>query len=296
MFAGNSGETRSLKPGKKAWSISLAGLTAGSIFGTAAWFLLFTTCQGLALISIGRFDNTSPRPDQPTQVNWIEEPQVLAERMKSLGFAKSVAERAKLPEIATLLPARQYGGGSALSVRSLRDTNLIEIKVNAKNPATAHAAIEAIVEELVSEHTKRMAPLLRDAALRLQSLNDLATDARKSRDRLTKQLEELPPDGQNVQQSSTLLALKSTADNNLAAIEKTALEVETALSGQSIRNTRVIQAATVITPKLSSLFQTILLSAVAGLILAFLCLQTRPHTNRIEGRGTEDAASRPVSS
>ena len=296
MFASKIGEKASLKPQEKTLFILLAGLLAGSVFGTAIWFLVFTSSQGLALVSIGRFDNTSPKPDQPTQVNWIEEPQVVVERMKSQSFAKLVAERAKLPEIATLLPAKQYGGNGALSARSLRDPNLLEIKVITTNPDTARAAIEAILEELISEHTKRTEPLLRDTALRLQSLNNLEDEVQKSHDRLTKILDELTPDVQNAQQSLTLLALKSVSDSNLAAIEKTTLEVETTLLSLSTRNTRVIQAGVVSTPNMASFYQTIVLSSIAGFILAFLFLQIRPQPSRIEGYGTDDTDSRPARS
>jgi hypothetical protein len=293
MYANNLKQGISL-PQKKASLILLAGVIAGSIFGSVVWFLLFTNSQGFALVSIGRFDNTSPRPDQPSQANWIEEPQVVVERMKSQNFARSVAERTLLPDIATLLPAKQYGGSGALNVRSLRDPNLLEIKVNIKNPDTARAAIEAVVEELVSEHVKKVEPLLREVTLKLQSFNDLAADARKSHDRLTKLFESLPLDNPNAQQFLTLLALKSVADSNLAAVEKTALDVATVLSSQSTRNTRIIQAPAVSTPKMSSLYQTMALSAAAGLILAFLYLQTRHQAYHLDERGKDDADSQQV--
>jgi hypothetical protein len=281
----------SLKPQRKApFVISLAGLIAGSLFGLAAWLLLFSNSQGLAVVSIGRFDNTSPRPDQPTQVNWVEEPQVVVERMKSQSFAKSVAERAQQPELATLLPAKQYGGSGALNVRSLRDPNLLEIKISSKDPNTVRAAIEAVVAELISEHTTRVEPLLSEIALKLQSIKDLAADARKSHDQLTKLLDASPRD-ENAQQTLTLLALKSVADSNLAALEKTTLEVEVASSGQATRNTRVIQPPSISTPKISSLFQTMVLAGLAGIIFAILYLQSRPRSYQND---PDEANSRPV--
>jgi hypothetical protein len=296
MLASSSRAGSSLKAQRKAsFIILLGGLIAGALFGLAAWLLLFTNSQGFSLVSIGRFDNTSPRPDQPTQANWVEDPQVVVERMKSQGFAKSVAERAQQPELATLLPAKQYGGSGALNVRSLRDPSLLEIKISSKDPNTVRTAIEAVVAELISEHTTRVEPLLRDAALKLQSLKDLAADARKSHDQLTKLLDASPRD-ENAQQALTLLALKSVADSNLATLEKATLEVETASSGRAARNTRVIQAPTISTPKISSLFQTMVLAALAGIIFAILYLQLRPRSYQNKIFEPDEASSPPVHS
>lgn len=298
MLASSSRAGSSLKSQRKvSFIILLGGPIAGALFGLAAWLLLFTNSQGFALVSIGRFDNTSPRSDQPTQANWIEEPQALVERMKSQSFAESVAERAQQPGLAVLLPAKQYGGSGALNVRSLRDPNLLEIKVSGKDPDIARTAIEAVVGELIGAHKRRVEPLLHEVGLKLQSLRDLAADARKSHDQLTKLLDALPRnENENAQQVLTLLALKSVADSNLATIEKATLEVETALASQSTRNTRVIQDPTVTTPKISSLFQTMALSALGGIIFAILYLQLRPRSYQSKIHEPDEANSPPVHS
>jgi len=251
---------------KAATITLLAGAVVGSIIGLAAWSLLLTTSQAIAIVSIGRYD--------PTQFSLIEEPPALIERMKSSGFVTAAAARAGVPELSTLLRARQYGGDGALIARSPKDSNLVEIRISLAQPELAQKAINAVVEELIADHEAKTAPLIQNLQSTLTTLDKHASEMVKASDLITKRLTGPSQDGEAGQDSSALLSARALTETGLSALVKDEIELRILVS--NIRKTQVVAAPTVTTPKPASLYRIVAAGTLAGLLAALLLLQMVP--------------------
>jgi phosphoribosylformylglycinamidine (FGAM) synthase PurS component len=242
----------------------LAGAIVGSIMGIAAWTQFLASSQATAIVSIGRYDQST---------SWIEEPQAVIERIKSAEFASAVAARAGVADLATQLPSRQYGGNGALSVRNLRDLNILEIKINAADPEFAKKAITAAVDQLLAEHSAKIEPLIQDLDSRLKSLEGITAATTQSNDALTKRI------------VNGLLALfaRGASDAGLFAMVKEIGQLKMLVA--NIRRSRAITAPTVTTPNSASLYRIITAGAVAGFLFALLVLQIFPSFFRTSSLG-----------
>lgn len=248
----------------RAVTLIVAALT-GAAIGTAAWTQLFANSQAIAVVSIGKLDQFS---------GWIEEPQAVMERLKSRDFAVTVAARARDPQLAELLPSTQYGGGSALTVRSLRDVNLLEIKISAASPDTAKSAISASMDELVADHAARIAPLMDGIQSSLKSLDALAAESIRSTEVLSKRLSDASEAAGNSQEAVALVSTRSSAEVGLGALVKSLSELK--ILSSNIRPTRAVTSPSVTTPRAASLYRTIAAGALAGVLLGLLLLQIFP--------------------
>ena len=244
----------------------LAGAIAGAILGLAAWSLLLTTSQAIAIVGIGRYD--------PTQAALIEEPSSVIERVKSSTFVAAVAARARVPELATLLLARQYGGAGALIARSPKDTNLVEIRINSPQPELAQKAITAVVDELIADHEAKAAPLIQNLQSTLTVLDQHASEMVEASHSIAKRLGGSPAEGEAGQDSAALLSARALTETGLGALLKSAIELRMLTS--NIRTTQVVAAPTVTTPKAVSLFQIVAAGAIAGFLVGLLLLQIFP--------------------
>jgi hypothetical protein len=248
---------------KKVSFALLVTAIIGAIGAWVAWSQLFTTSQGLAIVSIGKFQGAS-----------IEEPQSFIERVKSPGFAAAVSGRAGVPELATLLPGAQYGGSAAISARSLRDPNLMEIRVNLPEPELALKAVSAAVDELIADHEAKIEPLIQDLRSDVEVLGRHASELVKNSDAIVKrpsgssQNEEAGKDG------SAVLSALALTESGLATVMREESQMRETLFG--IRKSEVVATPTVMTPKATSAYRTIAAGALAGLLVGLLLLQMFP--------------------
>ena len=260
----------------------LAGAIIGSLIGFAAWSLLFANSQAIAVVSVGRYDPGS----------LIEEPQAVIERIKSTGFASAAAARAGAPELSTLLPARQYGGSGALSVRSLRDVNLLEIRINMAHPELAQKAITAVVDELIAEHSAKIAPLTQNLESTLAALDTLTSEMIKSSDAISKRINGGFQSGEIGKDSTDLWSARALTESGLGGLVKSAGDLRVLVS--NVRKSRAITVPTVITPKASSLYQTVAAGTLSGLLIDLLLLQMFPDFFRTVRPGARTRRPAPV--
>jgi hypothetical protein len=255
---------------KKITITLLATAIFGSIVGLAAWSLLLTTSQAIAVVSIGRYDQTP--------YSLIEEPQAVIERIKSPNFVAAASARAGISELSTLLStllsARQYGGSGALTARSLRDVNLIEIRINLTQPELALKATTAVVDELIADHEAKTAPLIQNLQSALTVLEGHASEMIEASDTITKRVSGSSQNEEVAQNSTALLSARALTASGLAALVKNESELRGLLS--NIRKTQVVASPTVTTPKPTSLYQTVAAGTLAGLLAGLLLLQMFP--------------------
>jgi hypothetical protein len=246
---------------KKIAITLLVTAIVGFIAAFAVWSLTIATSQAIAIVSIGR--------DQAAA--FIEEPQAVIERIKSPGFANAVSARAGISELSTLLPARQYGGSGALAVRNLKDPNVIEIRINLPQPELAQKALNAVVDELIADHSEKTAPLIQILQSTLATLDKNASELVKSGDTIAKNISS---NGEISKDSMTLLIARAFTELGLVGVVKTENDLRVNLT--MIHRTQAIMVPTVITPKATSLYQTVAAGALAGLLAGLLLLQMLP--------------------
>lgn len=239
----------------------------GFIAAFAFWSLTTETSQAIAVVSIGNFG----RHDQ---FSLIEEPQAVIERIKSPSFVAAAAARAGISELSTLLTARQYGGNGALTARSLRDLNLIEIRINLAQPELALKAITAVVDELLADHEAKTAPLIQNLQSTLTTLDRHASEMIKASDAITKRVSGTSQNEVIGQDSTALLSALALTESGLGALVISESELRILIS--NIHRSQVIGVPTVITPKATSLYQSVAAGTLAGLLVGLLLLQMFP--------------------
>lgn len=258
-------------------------LLATSIFGLivalSVWSMLLATSQAIAVVSIGRFDQ-SP-------YSLIEEPQSVIERIKSPNFVAVVSARAGIPELSTLLPARQYGGSGALTARSLRDPNLIEIRISLPQQELALKATSAVVDELIAGHEAKTGPLIQTLQSALTVLDGRGSELIKASDTIAKRANGTTQNEEVDQNSSALLSARALTESGLSALVKNKNDLWILLS--NIRRSQVVASPTVTTPKASLLYQTVAAGTLAGLLAGLLLLQMFPGFFRTVRPGQEFA-------
>jgi hypothetical protein len=257
----------------KKVAISLAATSIiGFIVALTAWSLLFTASQAVAIVSIGRYDQT---PNA-----FIEEPQSVIERIRSPNFAAAVSARAGISELSTLLPGKQYGGGGAITARGLRDPNLIEIRINLPQPELALTATTAVVDELIANHEAKTLPLIQNLQSALTILDGHESEIVKASDSIAKHVSGLSQNEEADQNSSALLSARALTESGLSSLVKNKIDLEILLS--NIRRSQVIAVPTVTTTKASFLYQTLAVGTFAGLLAGLLLLQMFPDLFRTD--------------
>jgi hypothetical protein len=248
----------------------------GFIAAFAFWSLTMETSQAIAIVSIGRQDHEA----------FIEEPQVVIERIKSPGFATAAATRAGISELSTLLPAVQYGGGGALSARNLRDPSLIEIRINLPQRELAKKGINAVLDELIADHAAKIAPRIQNLQSSLTVLDNHVSELIKSSDMIAKTISS---NAEISQDNTGLLTARAFTDSGLSTLLKSESDLRRLLT--SIRRTEAITPPTVTSRRASSLYQIVAGGTLAGFLAGLLLLQMFPRFFRT-GR-TSLGVSRP---
>jgi hypothetical protein len=236
----------------------------GSSAALAASSQLLATSYAVAIVSIGKYDPSSS----------IEEPQSFIERVKSSSFAAAISGRAGIPELAMLLPAAQYGGSGAISARSLRDPNLIEIRVSLQEPELALKAVTAAVDELMADHEAKVAPLIQNLQSDVALLSRHASEMVKTSETVTKRASGASQNEEAGKDSTALLSALALTESGLAAL----INDESRMRGVlfDIRRSQVIAVPTVTTTKATSAYRIITAGALAGLLVGLLLLQLFP--------------------
>jgi hypothetical protein len=130
----------SLKTGAFYFSFALVG----AVIGLGSWYFQFSDFKAVKIIALDRIDI----PGVPTQ--YVIDPIILVETIKSQGFANKIAKRTGLPDLARILPAAVYGGQQALNVRNLSGNPLTAIELRLKMPTAemARKAMDAVADEI----------------------------------------------------------------------------------------------------------------------------------------------------
>ncbi|MBW5435835.1 hypothetical protein FXB41_13890 [Bradyrhizobium canariense] len=244
--------------------ILLVAALLGLFAGLAATRTTVASSQAIAVISIGK----------PNKDGFLEEPFSLIERIKSTGFATTVAARAAMPDLTTLLPARQYGGAGALEARTLREPTLIEIRVNLPRAEAAQKAVAAVMDQLLADHEMKERPLTDSVRSSLPLIEKGVSQLVESRDMITKRLGSLPQDGQTDQEIAALRSALALTETGLSSLVDSARAL-TVLAVDS-RKTQIVAAPTVMTTSGGSFYRMTAAGTVVGLVIGFLLLQLFP--------------------
>jgi hypothetical protein len=110
---------------------------AGAALGFGSWYFQFTEFKAIKVIAIDRVD----LPGMPTQ--YVIDPLILVEMIKSRGFAERVAERTGIADLASQLP---------LSVRLLAGNppTAMELRLSMPTAELARATMNAAGDEIAS--------------------------------------------------------------------------------------------------------------------------------------------------
>jgi hypothetical protein len=248
---------------KKVTFTLLVTAAIGAIGAWAAWSQLFTTSQAVAIVSIGKFQTSS-----------VEEPQSFIERIKSPSFAAAISGRAGIPELASLLPAGQYGGAGAISARSLRDPNLVEIRVGLLDPEVALKAVSAAVDETIADHEAKIEPWIQNLRSDVEVLSRHASELVKTGDSIVKRAIGSSQSEEAAKDSTAALSALALTESGLAAVLRDESKMRESLF--EIRRSEVVAIPTVTTPKATSAYRTVAAGALGGLLVGLLLLQMFP--------------------
>jgi hypothetical protein len=246
------------------------------MLGSTAAFVVSRSANSeiVAILSIGRQD----------QSTFIEEPFAVIERLKSSWFAAAASTRAGIPQLSTLLPARQYGGSGALSARSLRDLSLVEIRIDLPQPDLAQKAMTAVVDELIANHEAKIAPLIQYLQSSIPTLDRRTSEMIKASDAITNRLKGSSLEGEIDQEKAALLSARALNEAGLSALVKSASDLRLVLT--NIRKTQLVTTP-LVTMKATSFYRTLAAGALGGLLIGLLLPQMFPSLFLIGRRRSE---------
>jgi hypothetical protein len=144
----------------------------GAAIGFGSWYLQFTEYKAIKVIAVDRVDI----PGAPTE--YVTDPVVLVETIKSPAFAKKVAERSGIPDLASLLPSSAYGGQQKLTVRNFANPpTAIELKLSMPTAELARTAMNAVGEEIALLQSRKTRAFLDALSKPLPSAQQLAGES-----------------------------------------------------------------------------------------------------------------------
>jgi hypothetical protein len=142
--------SRRSKPGavqmwSKAIAYYLSFAVVGAAMGFGSWCLQFTEFTAIKVIAVDRITG-----------EYVTDPVILVETIKSQGFAKKVAERSGIPDLAHLLPSVNYGGQQKLNVRNFGNPpTAVELRVSLPTAEMARTAMDAVGDEIALLQSKK---------------------------------------------------------------------------------------------------------------------------------------------
>jgi hypothetical protein len=170
--------------------------------------------------------------------------------------------------------------------------NLLEIRINMARPEMAEKAIAAVVDELIAEHSAKIAPLTKNIESTLAALDALTSEMIKSSDAISKRISSGFQSGETGKDSADLWSARALTESGLGGLVKSAGDLRVLVA--SVRKSRIITVPTVITPKAAALYQTIAAGALSGLLIALLSLQMFPDFFRTVRPGARPGRPDPV--
>jgi|GEM_PF-4330124 len=266
----------------KASSSVAAIIVAGVLIGAAVGWIgysKFSKTKAVFILNVGEVTLTN---------SFVEDPEALIERMKSPTFAAAVSERAKLPELATLLPSSQYGGRGQLTVRALRPVSpgspsLIEVTISSSSGQDAEAAATAVSKQILEDHAKRLAPFVQEMKRRASELRDPANSAPETEDGSLGRSPTRPTDPGRQ-------GGRDSIDRRPAKLSS-GYDAAVALLAQQDKQTTLLFAPVVTKPSLAWMMAAPLGGVFVGIVFVFFALCIRREAGR-RANLEDDASSR----
>jgi len=135
----------------KRWLLFHAVMVCcGAALGLGSWYLKFSDYKAIKIIEIDRIELPNGKSDL------VLDPVYLVEYVKSSGFARKVARRAGMDQLADSLPSVTQGGKQNLGVRTLRGDTSLELRFNAPTAEEAKAIIDAAGAEIAEIQGQRI--------------------------------------------------------------------------------------------------------------------------------------------
>jgi hypothetical protein len=150
----------------------LSFAVVGAAIGFGSWCLQFTEYKAIKVIAVDRVDI----PGAPTE--YVTDPVILVETIKSPAFAKKVAERSGIPDLAFLLPALIYGGQQKLTVRNFGNPpTAVELRLSMPTAELARTAMNAVGDEIALLQSRKTQAFLDALSKPLPSAQQLAGES-----------------------------------------------------------------------------------------------------------------------
>jgi hypothetical protein len=150
----------------------LSFAVVGAVIGFGSWYLQFTEYKAIKVIAVDRVDV----PGSPTE--YVTDPVILVETIKSQAFAKRVAERSGIPDLAFLLPSLIYGGQQKLTVRNFGNPpTAVELRLSMPTAELARTAMNAVADEVAQLQSRKTQAFLDALSKPLPSAQQLAGES-----------------------------------------------------------------------------------------------------------------------
>jgi hypothetical protein len=255
----------------------ILGAFVGAVLGFLAWETSLRYSSATFIISIGQIGQIGQVGQNVTITQTLlEDPIAFMERLRSPAFASSVAKRSGIPELATLLPGRQYGGRGSLDARSLRslNPNLVEVKIFGDLTDAIVEASRAAVSEIIEGHSEILSPFIGALKKRGELLDQQIARVRKSDEIVDRQIFQAPShDTADFFSDVFLLGVKAQSEKRTLDLELTAFDAQMALLSQHLRETTVVFPPAIHTPGWLTAYLSPVGGGIAGVIFVFLGLR-----------------------
>lgn len=226
----------------KALPWGAAGAAIGLLLAWGSISVVPAKYEALVLIAVGQVGQASQVVGQANQVvgQPIEPVAQAVERVKSPAFQSRVAEAIGDGEWVGRLKGDSAGGARELSVKVVRSSPVIELKVRAESPGHAGKIAAAVVDELKQIH----ADLAKPALVRLQSelakSKERLVAAEKERDDIVKLITATGIQGDRSVQLALATTLRVLKDE-ISSIRETVAALEERLSEPATQSTKTIE-------------------------------------------------------
>lgn len=232
----------------------LIGAVLGLLAGAVLYFVQPVKWKGQALIRIGQIVD---------QGDVVEPVGIVMERFRTHSFVRAVAERVKRNEIEDMLNVEE---DNSMTVRSIKNTNAIDVAVISSQEELVRAAIDGVVAEIISKHDVYFAVFLADTTKELARVD---SEIEILSERL------LNMDGRPLKENATMATLVNLQALHVLDIQVTrSTALKDALSSRHNKRTTVIEGPFVSEYRiLSSVWRTGLLGALSGLCLSAIWIR-----------------------
>jgi len=266
---------------KRHWLTVIACIVLGSAAAVVAWLNLPPKWQATATIQIGQMPSNSPTKDQ-AQTILVEPVPQAAERLSQRELEDKALQTLGLP-LEEETDKRTSLFRKSLKATVVKNTNFIQISLDAFSTQDAKKYVNAAIQALVEVHNQRMAPVLKNINARVAENAQQIAEAQAQRIRLQGTLNGAGPSKSDAQFAPRVIAadLLSKQDDQIRNLTTERTMLSDLLSPSNTYPTSVIDAVYVpahpYSPKLSLLLPFgLLLGTAIGVALALLRDRKRP--------------------